>query len=108
MKNEAIVRRLMEEVYNHGRLDLLTELISVNHLGHDPFGDHFGPEGLRITISEYRNAFPDFQLTIEDLFTKGDKVVNRFTFRGTHLGSFLGIPATARMVIASGIAIDRL
>jgi steroid delta-isomerase-like uncharacterized protein len=106
--NEAVVRRLVEEVLNRGRTGLLAELVAADHVGHDPFGDHYGPEGLRIAVAEYRAAFPDLRVTVEDLVTAGDTVVHRFTLRGTHAGPFLGIPPTGRAVTAAGIAIDRL
>lgn len=107
-RNEAVVRRLLEEVFNRGRTDLLTELIATDHIGHDPFGDHYGPEGLRIAVAEYREAFPDLQMTVEDLVADGDRVVHRFTLRGTHAGPFMGIPPTGQVVTVTGIAIDRL
>ena len=106
--NEAVVRRLLEDVFNHGSTDLLTGLVAADHIGHDPLGDHYGPEGLRITVAEYRAAFPDLALTVEDMVTAKDKVVHRFTLRGTHSGSFMGIPPTGRVVTTSGIVIDRL
>ena len=106
--NEAVVRRLVEEVLNQGRTGLLAALVAADHVGHDPLGDHYGPEGLRIAVAEYRAAFPDLRVTVEDLVTEGDKVAHRFTLRGTHAGPFLGIPATGRAVAATGIAIDRL
>jgi steroid delta-isomerase-like uncharacterized protein len=106
--NEAVVRRLVEEVLNRGQTGLLAELVAVDHVGHDPLGDHYGPEGLRIAVAEYRAAFPDLSVTVEDLVAEGDKVARRFTLRGTHAGPFMGIPATGRAVAASGIAIDRL
>jgi len=107
-ENEAVVRRLIEEVLNRGQTGLLAELVAADHVGHDPLGDHYGPEGMRIAVAEYRAAFPDLRVIVEDLVTAGDKVVHRFALRGTHAGPFLGIPATGRVVTAAGIAIDRL
>jgi steroid delta-isomerase-like uncharacterized protein len=107
-RNKAVVRRLVEEVVNRGNTDHLNELVAADHVGHDPLGDHYGPEGMRIVVVEYRTAFPDLAVTIEDLFAEGDTVSWRFTLRGTHAGPFMGIPPTGREVAASGIAIDRL
>jgi predicted ester cyclase len=56
----------------------------------------------------YRNAFPDLHITIEDQFAKGDKVVTRFTSRGTHQGEFEGITATGQRIAVEGISIDRM
>ena len=106
--NEMVVRRLIEEVFNRGRTVLLADLIAADHVGHDPFGDHYGPEGLRISAAEYRTAFPGLRVTIEDLVSEGNKVVYRFTLRGTHAGSFMGIPPTGREVTTSAIAIVHL
>jgi steroid delta-isomerase-like uncharacterized protein len=105
--NEAIVRRLIEEVFNRGETGALAEVVAVDHVGHGPFGDHYGPDGIRLTVTEYRVAFPDLQVTIEDLVAAGDRVARRFTVRGTHAGSFIGIPPTGRAVTVTGIAIDR-
>jgi steroid delta-isomerase-like uncharacterized protein len=105
--NEIVVWRLIEEVLNRGQIDLLAELVAPNHVGHHPLGDHYGREGLRIVVAEFRAAFPDLRVTVEDLVTEEDKVVHRFTLRGTHAGSFMGIHPTGRAVTAAGIAIDR-
>ena len=53
-------------------------------------------------------AFPDIQFTLDDLLAARDKVVARFTARGTQTGEFQGIPATGRAAAVSGIAIYRL
>jgi predicted ester cyclase len=45
-----------------------------------------------------RRAFPDLHARIDDIIAAGDKVAMRLTFRGTHQGDFLGIPATGRTV----------
>jgi steroid delta-isomerase-like uncharacterized protein len=39
---------------------------------------------------------------------QGEKVVSRFTWTGTHKGTFLGIPATGKSVSVKGVVIDRI
>jgi hypothetical protein len=56
--NLDIVRRLMDEVWAAGRLQLIPELVADDDVGHLPIGDHHGPEGLRINIAANRAAFP--------------------------------------------------
>lgn len=106
--NAAVVRRLIEEVFNRGEMGRLAELVAADHIGHDPFGDHYGRDGVRIAATEYRAAFPDLRLTVEDVVTAGDRVAHRFTLRGAHAGPFMGIPPTGRLVTAVGIAVHRL
>ena len=45
-----------------------------------------------------RRAFPDLEADIRDIFAAADRVAVRLTFRGTHAGEFLGIPATGRRI----------
>jgi steroid delta-isomerase-like uncharacterized protein len=54
------------------------------------------------------NAFPDFKYNPEDIIAEGDKVVVRYTFTGTHLGDFSGMPASGKKVKNEGIAILRV
>ena len=47
-------------------------------------------------IAMMRSGLPDIQWTIEDMITENDKVAIRFTMRGTHQGTFFGVPATEK------------
>ena len=107
-RNEATVRRFLMDVVNGGCMHLLTGMVAPDYVGHDPRGDHYGPEGLRIVVADYRSAVPDLSVTVEDLVAQGNKVVYRFLLRGTHTGPFLGLPPTGRPVSAGGVAIERL
>ena len=52
-------------------------------------------------------AFPDVHFTIEDQVAEADKVVTRWTWRGTHQGPFQGIPPTGKHVMVTGVGINR-
>jgi predicted ester cyclase len=65
-------------------------------------------DGLKQFASELYDAVPDWRVTIEDLVAEGDKVVVRWTGRGTHLGEWDGSPPTGRSVTTTGIDIERL
>lgn len=109
-ENKAVIRRLVEEAWNKGNLDVLGEIIAPNHVHHDRAtpGLHTGPEGERQLITTYRAAFPDMQLRLDDLVAEGDKVVHRWTVRATHQGPLMGIPPTGKRIEVAGISIDRL
>jgi len=102
------VRRLIDDVWNLGHLELLTDLVSEGYVGHLPIGDHYGPQGLRIDIAAYRAALPDLVVTLEDLMSAGDRVARRYTLSGTHCERFMGIAATGLAVELHAIAIDRM
>jgi predicted ester cyclase len=94
--NETIYRRLIDEVFNQGHLDIAHELIAPGAVEHQRSGMGDGPEGAKRVASVLRAAFPDFSLTIEDLVVDGDKVWARQRGGGTNLGAFFGRPPTGR------------
>ncbi len=108
-ENKALVRRYVEEVVNQRNLDLLDEIFAPDFVQYGAEPDQVsGVEDLKQFFAMLRSEFPDFQGTIEDLFTAGDKVVLRFTFRGTHQGEFMGIAPTDKQVTMAGIDIFRI
>jgi steroid delta-isomerase-like uncharacterized protein len=108
--NKAIVRRLMEEVWNKGNLSLVDELFAPNYEDHDPSTPDFGrgPESEKKRATLYRNAFPDLRLTIEEIIAEGDTVMARWSCRGTHKGDLGGIAPTGKQINISGITVARL
>jgi steroid delta-isomerase-like uncharacterized protein len=108
--NKAISRRFVEEIFNAGRLEVADELVTPDFVGHDPASPEpiIGPEGMKRNIEGYRSAFPDVRLTIEDEIAEGDRVVLRWSARGTHEAELFGIPATGKQATVTGITIDRI
>jgi steroid delta-isomerase-like uncharacterized protein len=107
-ENLELVERFVAEVINGGNMRLLSALVAPEQVTHDPTGDLYGPEGLRIDIAGYRAAFPDLEMTTDDLVADGDRIARRFTIRGTHRGAFMGVPPSGRQVEVGGIAIHRV
>jgi predicted ester cyclase len=57
----------------------------------------------------YKTAFPDLNVTVEDVIAEGDKVVTRVTLRGTHQGEIEEFgPPTGRQIEVKGISISRI
>lgn len=57
--------------------------------------------------SSAASAYPDLQITIEDVIAEGDKVVGRNSLTGTHKGDYMGLPPTRKSVTYSEIFIFR-
>ena len=107
-ENKAIVSRATEEIFNKNNLAVVEELYATNFVSHgsDIPGVTPDREGYKQFVTMSRTALPNFHTTIEDMIAEGDKVVQRFTARGTHKGEFMGIPPTGKQVTITGIAID--
>ena len=108
--NKLIVRRWLEEVLTRGNLERVGELFASNYVLHDPSfpQDVYGPEGVKRYVAAYRLAFPDARFAVEDQIAQGDKVVSRWSARGTHRGEFLGIAPTGEEVTVTGIEFDHV
>jgi steroid delta-isomerase-like uncharacterized protein len=107
--NKTIVRRYYAEVLTMGNLAVIDELVSSTYTGHDPEApDAQGTEGLKQRVTRMRTAFPDLQVTVEDMVAEGDKVATRFTLQGTHKGEFRGIAPTGKHVTWTATSIIRL
>ena len=110
-ENKRISRRIVEEAFAQGKIDVIDECVADNFVNHDPSVPPElppGREGLKQLVQFYRAAFPDTQVTVDDQIAEGDRVATRYTGRGTHQGDFGGIPATGKQVTVTGISIDRI
>ena len=92
--NEAIYRRIIEEGFNQGRLEVADELVAPAAREHQRGGAGDGPEGVKRTIKILRSAFSDFTITIDEVVAVGDKVWARQRGGGTNDGAFAGRPPT--------------
>jgi steroid delta-isomerase-like uncharacterized protein len=110
-ENKMIARRAYEKLFGEGQYALADELYASTHVNYfpgNPPGLPSGVEGLKQLIALYRNAFPDLHFTIEDQIAEGDKVVSRTTTTGTNTQPLMGMPATGKSVVVTGIQIDRI
>lgn len=108
--NKALARRLMEEAFNAGNIDVLDELVATGFVNHDSAAPEstVGLDAARASIEGYRTAFPDLRVTIEDQIADDDRVVTRWSAKGTHQGELMGMPATGKETTVTGITIDRI
>lgn len=107
--NKTIARRFCHDIWGKGDLAAADELIAENLVDNNPApGQGPGREGHKQVLLAFRSAFPDLSFTTDDIIAEGDKVVLRFTARGTHQGDLMGIPATGKAITMSGIEILRI
>ena len=109
-KNKQLVRRWFEEVWNRRRNEAIDELFAPDGIAHglEPMNlpPQPGPEPFRIFWKRFCGAFPDLYITVEDIIAEGDKTAVRISFRGTHRGDHLGVPATGKPVTATAMAFN--
>lgn len=96
--NKALVHRFVEEVQNQHNLAALNRFYSPDFVDHSGITDPPTRAGSREFFAMVFAAFPDMHFIIRQQLAEGDKVVTHKTFRGTHQGPFMGIPATGKQV----------
>ena len=104
---KAQLHRLFREAVTGGKLDVVDELIGPDYVNHD-FPDAAGPQGFKHMIATFRAAFPDLVFKVEEVIGEGDRLASRGTWRGTHRGTFMGLPATGRQVTVPFIDVWRV
>lgn len=112
---KAVIRRYIEEVWNKGNVDVADEVLAdpyhakllIQNAVQGKEGEET-PEVIKKACKSWRTSFPDGHMTIDEMVVEGDRVMVRFTFRGTHLGEFVGLAPTGNQVTQAGINIHRV
>lgn len=109
-ENKELVRRSNNEIWGKGNLEMLDEYVADDYVEYNTASPEpiRGPEGYKQNVQMVRTAFPDLEVTTEDLIAEGDKVVTRYTLTGTHEGELMGIEPTGKTVEFEGISIGKL
>jgi len=109
-RNKELVRRMDEEVWNKGNLEIIDELYSPDIVWHFlPTGSEtIGLDSLREHVRNHREAFPDWTEEIKHIVAEGDLVVIHFVSTGTNEGSFLGNPPTGKPIQINEMSIFRI
>jgi steroid delta-isomerase-like uncharacterized protein len=108
--NETLARRYFYEVFNEGNMKTLEEICAPDFVftlptHEEPFR---GVEGYNGLVNMLRGCFPDIHFAVEDMLSEGDRVLTRWTARGTHTGipfpTVIGdVPAVGNHFIIEGM-----
>lgn len=105
---KAKAKRVVEEAWNKGNLDVVGEVYAADVVYHrPPLADIEGIEAVKQHIANNRSAFPDLQMTLDESIIEGNTNAVRLTIRGTHTGqsSALPIPPTGKQIITLGCSV---
>jgi len=111
-ENKALMRRWFDEVWNKGRAEAIAEMLAqdavVHGLSDDAAKPLLGSAGFLPFHAQFREAFPEIEVVVEDQIAEGDMVTTRCSVRGKHDGDSLGFAATQAPVEFTGVAITRI
>ena len=106
---KALVERDLE-IWNEGNLALADELIAPDYVEHtaDISEDIVGIDAFKEGVANRRTNYPDFNVTIEELIVKDDRIVWCWIITGTNTGTTSDIPPTGKKIRAEGVGILRV
>jgi predicted ester cyclase len=107
-RNGDIIRTLYNRVASKQRFEQMGA--SANR-EYDPTDQPSIPPTLKSFykfFTEVGSAFPDYELQIDNLVEKGNKIMVRYNIRGTHKGRFMGGAPTNEKTDIRGIDVFRL
>lgn len=106
--NQDMVQRYFDRWANHGDAAAADELIATNVVLHSPPALINGLADYKKGMAGFHAAFPDLHFTIEDQISERDKVVVRWTLRGTQMQDYQGHPPSRQMMTVTGVSIFRI
>jgi len=108
--NRLKIQLFIEAVLNHGRLELVDELIATDFVGHLPGAERpvTGPAGVRQLVSSARDAHRGLHFKIEDQISEEDRVATRWHATVPAPQAQDPFAPTGRTMYCAGISITRL
>ncbi|WP_354639584.1 ester cyclase [Kitasatospora camelliae] len=106
--NRQVAMRVFD-IANSDDLDQLAEVVAPDYHDHDPGmrRDNMSLQDLKDEMQGWRDSF-DYRMTVERMLCDGDMVCCHWSVRGKHVGDFMGLPATDKIVEVTGMTMMRI
>jgi len=106
-KNKDFLAAFTADYWNKHNIAAFDNYFTSDFLYHSAEGEMNG-EQYKGLCRAYIDAFPDLQITTDDLIAEDDKVTKVWTAHCTHKGDFMGIPPTGKSIVVKGIEVFRI
>jgi hypothetical protein len=105
---EELVRRVTEDVWTHGKLDVIEEIYSTDHVHHSPGGDLHGTGDMREWVATVRHHYAGLELRPLITLVDGDHAAVLWAMTGSYSGPAGGTAPGDRPAVLTGITISRV
>lgn len=111
---KQLVHRFVEELWNERRLDVADAIFAEDCVTHQLQSGVSagavprGPQAIKGHVAGWVASFPDLRFSIEQILSEGHRVVTQLLMEGTHLGTWLGIPASGKKMQIRMFTIHRV
>jgi steroid delta-isomerase-like uncharacterized protein len=104
--HRALAERFAQTLTDHD-LDAFAELLDEQYINHNRYAQP-GKEGSVAIFAAFLSAFEEFRVEVDDVIEAGETVVGRYTYRGRHTDTFMGIPPSGAQIEMHSIDIWRV
>lgn len=112
-QNKAVALRCAE-AFQKGDIAALRDIFSPDYVGHsqgNATGIQNWTQTYEMALESCKNlsaSYSDVAIIVDDMIAKGDKVIIRYTAKGTYTGADLGLPDVRKKIEIGGMAIERI
>ena len=103
---EALVASWLDLSWNQGRFNLIKDFLSPDFYYQTTFAEDI------LTLDQYigfiktfRKAIPDLSIHVEEVMSKGDRVMTSISFSGTVQKPIFGIPASDKIITFPAVSL---
>ncbi|QRN98000.1 ester cyclase [Archangium violaceum] len=99
-------RRIIEEVYGKGRVEVLDELCHPGYVSHDPLTGDADIAGVKAYVRLLHACFPNLEARILAIYAEGDTVIIRWHMEGNLARRLLGVEPRGQHVTLEGLTVS--
>ena len=108
-QNKALLQGYIKAVWDQQNPAAVDQFLAPNYRRHvSATGTPLTRADQKQLLTRFRAAFPDIQITVEEMIAEGDRIAFRSTMRGTHQGEFQGIAFTGNTVTVGLLDVIRI
>ncbi len=98
-ENKALLLRYIKEVWDNNNPEAIDEFLAEEYKRHrSPTVPSLNRGEQKQLLQRFRMAFPDIQLTVEEVIAEDNRIAFRSTIRASHQGELLGIVPTGKNI----------
>lgn len=95
-------------LFNEPNLALADEIFAPGFKSHVPLAPEVDAQGWTAYVQNFMTGFPDLFMDVHEVVATEDRLVLRVTYRGTHTGTFQGVPPSGKSIAMPAIGFFHL
>ncbi len=99
-------RRLIEDLYGEGRVEVLDELCHPGYVSHDPLVGDADLAGVKAYVRLLRACFPNLEARIHGLYVDGETAITWWSMEGNLARRLLDVEPQGQRIHMEGVTVS--